>query len=56
MRAEIQSADITPQFVFGHGINFIRGKFFTYSWTFLLTVELFCLQFTEVLIRYTFPL
>ena len=32
------------------------GSFFTYSWSFLLAVELLCLQSIEMLIRCTFPL
>ena len=32
------------------------GNFFTYSWSFLLTVKLLCLQFLKALIRRTFPL
>ena len=41
----------------GQGVNFIRGKFlFTYSWNFFAYSWVVCLQFTEVLSRYTFPL
>ena len=32
------------------------GSFFTYSWSFLLTVKLLCLQSLKALIRRTFPL
>ena len=35
---------------------FKRGKLFTYSSSFLLTVKFLCLQFLKALIRRTFPL
>ena len=37
--------------------DLFRGQaFFAYIWSFLLTVELLCLQSIQVLIRGTFPL
>ena len=47
-----KSADFPP----GSGWQNEGGSFFTYSWSFLLTVELLCLQSLKALIRRTFPL